>query len=201
MWDTPFCENGFMTSLRPGEKRVMAMGDITYEIETMVRAALRFHELDEGDGDRLARNVYLECALLHARNLVEFIATPHGGKYMRPDDFVPGWDYRPWADLKKELGPLNQHLSHLSWQRQNPDSVAPSKDLFREVLKGCEAFRDHLAASPYVGDKALDGVLEKVHGLAATRWKSTTWSDTSALTTSVTEVSVSGVEDPLELRL
>lgn len=179
----------------------MAMGDITYEIETMVRAALSFYELDERDGDRLARNVYLESALLHARNLVEFIATPHSGDYMRPEDFAPGWDYRPWADLKKELGPLSQHLSRLSWKRQDPDSVAPSGNLFRQVLNGCEAFRNHLAASPYVGNEALDRVLEKVHRLAATRWRTTTSSDTSALRTSVTELTVSGVEDPLELHL
>jgi hypothetical protein len=190
-----------MASLRPGEKRVMALGDIAYEIETMVRAALRFYELDEGDGDRFARNVYLESALLHARNLVEFIATPHGGDYMRPGDFAPGWDYGPWAVLKKELGPLNHHLSHLSWKRQDPDAVSPSRNLFREVLKGCEAFRNHLVASPYVGDQALDGALEKVDRLATARWKSTTWIDTSVLTTSVTELAVSGVEDPLELRL
>lgn len=194
-------QNKTMSSLRSGEVRLMAVGHIAYEIETMVQAAIRFYDLNEEDSDGLARNVFLESALLHARNLVEFIATPHDDKYMRPEDFAPGWDYRPWTELKRELGPLNQHLSHLSWKRLDPNAAALSRNLFRRVLDGCEAFRVHLAASPSVGDGTLVDVLKRVQQLATPRLKTATCSNAPALTTSVTESRMSVVEDPLDLRL
>lgn len=120
--------------------------------------------------DQYSRNLYLEGALLHARNLIEILADSRSGNdYMKPDDFAPGWDTAHWSHLKRQLDPLNEHLSHLSWKRLDPAALPPSATVFRDILEAGEAFRAHLADGPNVGGTPLADTLRRVTALAAPR--------------------------------
>jgi hypothetical protein len=85
--------------------RVDALGHLSHEIGTMIEAWRRVEEIDQTkSGEALERIAYLECALLHARALIEFLAViPAWRESMRPTDFVPEWDYRQIATLRPEL--------------------------------------------------------------------------------------------------
>ena len=143
-------------------ERAEALGHLSHEIGTMIEAWSRVEEIDRTrTGSALERIAYLECALLHARNLIEFLALP---TYMKAADFVSGWDYTRTADLRPELGPLNEHLAHLSWKRTSDRAGTLSDDVLERILGGCEAF--YAAAAGTAGATQVRAALDKAKALS-----------------------------------
>jgi hypothetical protein len=183
---------------------LQGLSHLIYEIQTMVRSAVRYQDEVEGDGegDDVVRLACLESSLLHARNLIEFLAVPNRGKtkYIRPDDFAPDkeWDYSEQSDMPPLLGPLNDHLTHLGWKRAEPRTEQATGGIIRRVLRACEAFRDHLESSSFFGDSALRDALSDARELTERRLVGKPWSDSSPFTTTTTVVSVVAT-DPLDL--
>jgi len=95
---------------RTPEELTDAATHIAYEYGEFVRCAGQI------DG------AFLEASLLHARNLIEFLIG-RGRRHpndITPDDFVDGWvppDTEETHRLKQALPEIDQHLSHLSWER------------------------------------------------------------------------------------
>lgn len=102
-----------------------ALGHIAYEATMCATSAIRCAEVEyglrRGDGDD--RNAYLESALLHARNLYEFLCTDGRNNDLRRRDFGPDW--KPTGEQQEAaarlLGAaqvdLHKHLAHLTWER------------------------------------------------------------------------------------
>lgn len=96
-----------------------AMSHIAYEVDMCAVSAVRMQAAE----DPCARNAYLECTLLHARTLEEFLVLAH--ERSRPDDmlrtdFAPEWTPRPSkavTRLKARRDTVNKHLAHLTWAR------------------------------------------------------------------------------------
>jgi hypothetical protein len=146
--------------------RIDALGHLSHEISTMIEAWRRVEEIDRTKtGEALERIAYLECALLHARALIEFLAvTTAQREAMTPTDFVRKWDYRQTAELRKELGALNEHLAHLSWKRTSDRAGTLSDDVLERILGGCEAF--YAAAAGTAGVTQVRAALDKAKSLS-----------------------------------
>lgn len=110
-----------------------AMSHIAYEVEMCARSGVRMLVVD----DLHARNAYLECTLLHARALEEFLVFPLDRR--RSDDmlrtqFASEWKPRPRgavARLEARRDTVNKHLAHLTWARV--DDQEPPEWPFIEI--------------------------------------------------------------------
>jgi len=186
-----------MASPRSESDRLAALGHLAYEIDTMIEARVRFTEHDRSpDGEGLSRNVYLESVLLHARNLIVFLANSHpSDTEMKPDDFSPGWDYSKFSNLSKELGALSEHLAHLSWKRISPRAGTLSPDVLDRILAGCEAFYTHLVEGSAGGTTLIRAALDKASLSSVPNREGRPWSQNSQLSTTVTEITFAGFTD------
>jgi len=182
--------NGDGDGLRSMIDRLFAASQIAYEIDAMVTGTLRCIEIERRDGDWTERNINLEAALLHARALIEFLVRRTGqGDYMAPGDFGPDWDTRAYADLARQLRPLNVHLAHLSWGRLDPDAPRVSSTIVYDVLDAFRSFADDLEAKGRIGTQPIRDALT-----AADR-RATSFSTTE------TRVTIVGGRRPLDLDL
>lgn len=131
-----------------------AMGDIAYEVEMCAMSAYRY--LTEADSH--ARNAYLECLLLHARALEEFLVVKHRNHKddMLRTSFAPEWEPKP-RDAVQRLGEqrttINKHLAHLTWARarvDNHDAPKPQWAFIQiadDVVEVTSAWVQHVASS------------------------------------------------------
>lgn len=110
-----------------------AMSHIAYEVEMCALSGLRMVVAT----DQHARNAYLECTLMHARALEEFLVlTPRSP---RPDDmrrtqFAREWNPHPThavARLGSRRETVNKYLAHLTWTRV--DDTEPPEWPFIEI--------------------------------------------------------------------
>jgi hypothetical protein len=90
----------------------IAAGHLDYEFSEFLRNAPRVHH----------DNAFLEAYLLHARNLIEFLIgrDRRHSNDITPDDFATGWvapETEATQRLIARLPDIDQHLSHLSWER------------------------------------------------------------------------------------
>ena len=95
------------TEMRPSTDRVLGMGHVIYEIDMMVKMALRCNEIDRGD----ERNACVESALVHARNLADFLSLPSAAPSstwddIRETDVLEGWKLGRDEDDEKHVCPL-----------------------------------------------------------------------------------------------
>lgn len=132
-----------------------------YEVEMLCNSIVylkKFHSKNNQVGINLA----LECFLLHARNLIEFLY--HGSK-LKPDDarasdFI---DRRSWDKLAsskaKNLENLqkraNKEISHLTYTRHYetpPEKNWDPEKYFLEIIAGVKNFIDCLPQK-YISNK------------------------------------------------
>jgi hypothetical protein len=180
--------------------RLFAASHIAYEIDAMVTGALRCVDIERREGDWTERNINLEAALLHARALIEFLVRRAGqGDYMAPGDFGSDWDTRAYADLARQLRPLNVHLAHLSWGRLDPGVSQVSSTIVYDVLDAFRSFANVLEAEGRIGSQPIRDALA-----AADRRVTSTGEPAltpASFTTTDTRVTVVGGRRPLDLDL
>ena len=134
-----------------------AMTHIGYEVEMCALSGYRMLTVT----DQHAVNAYLECTLLHARGLEEFLVMTKGRP--RTDDmlrtqFAPEWTPAP-ADAVYRLGArrsdINKHLAHLTWARvDRPESPAwPWIEITVDTVAIARAWVEHVTRSE---DKDID---------------------------------------------
>jgi hypothetical protein len=103
-----------MSGDRSLEDLAVAAGHLDYQFCQLVIDVRRIHEQD---------NAFLEAYPVHARALIEFLIDRGSGRNQNdivPDDFVDGWappDSQAAARMLGRLKYMDQHLSHLSWER------------------------------------------------------------------------------------
>jgi hypothetical protein len=109
------------------------MSHIAYEVEMCALSGMRMVIAT----DQHARNAYLECTLLHARALEEFLVL--APRSPRPDDmrrteFAREWNPHPShavARLGSRRITVNKNLAHLTWTRV--DDPEPPEWPFIEI--------------------------------------------------------------------
>jgi hypothetical protein len=127
------------------------MAHIAYEVEMCAVSGVRMLAVK----DWHARNAYLECTLLHARALEEFLVLPVARRRWPKDmirtEFAPEWVPRPSeavARLEARRDIVNKHLAHLTWARV--DYPEPPEWRFIEitddVVAVARAWVEHVTA-------------------------------------------------------
>jgi hypothetical protein len=183
--------------MRPESERLEGLGHVAYEITMMIEATLHFSDIDQVPrGDGLAQNVYLESALLHARNLVEFLAGPDDTEAMHAGDFTPEWDPTQWSHLMKESAALGEHLSHLSWRQVRTKAGALSPDIFDRILAGCQAFEHRLTETNLGGETMVRAALAKAAILDTPRPASQKWNEAPPFSSTVVQLASSDLVPP-----
>jgi len=131
---------------------------VGYELTTMVRQFTmmeRARDRGSSDAEPIVQ-VCFEAALLHARNLIEFLTyNATGDSTMHPSDFGSAWVGRLADPTINKI--VNRHLTHLRWERVTDPlptwfDMRPLVDdllgLFREFVKSTpqgDLFRPLLA--------------------------------------------------------
>ncbi len=133
---------GAQTFARP--PKLSHLDTIRWEIDMLDHC---FRRLVEGPTDKY---VYLECFLLHYRNLLEFFSANH----TRSDDDLSIQDWKVWADrtpaspeiatlntLKKEADPLDKrywkdlsmYIQHCTTRRHEEDKDWPVQEMYEKL--------------------------------------------------------------------
>lgn len=127
-----------------------AMAHIAYEVEMCAVSGVRMLTVE----DWHERNAYLECTLLHARALEEFLVLTPGRR--RPDDmlrtdFAPEWTPHPSeavARLKARRDTVNKHLAHLTWARvADREPQEWSIEIANDAVAVARAWVEHVTAA------------------------------------------------------
>jgi hypothetical protein len=121
---------------------------VGYEFESTVGSALALLAAKTP----IELNAFLECTLLHAPNLIDFL-TVTGPKY--PDDvwhgdFTTRWDPGAYTSLRVPLSDINKHLAHLTWERVKGAPPWPFVALARDVREAFARFVEVLRGDPDV---------------------------------------------------
>lgn len=127
----------------PFTPKRIALGHVAYEVsmcaETAARVYLYSHDATLADG--VAKNACLESMLLHVRNLDDFLNTTT--RKFKSDliavEFTPSWKPSPEDAAQRLLDRrsiINQHLSHLTWERATNTGPPPWPivEMARDVL-------------------------------------------------------------------
>jgi hypothetical protein len=123
----------------------------------------RWVEYFDIDGPAVVKNACLESALLHCRNLIEFVADrrpevikrrrKHGRRNITAADLLTQWVPPRAVNFDKWLKTIDMHLVGLSSRRAElgVPNLRHLTDLVDDVLAAIEAFGDALdaAGSPY----------------------------------------------------
>ncbi|MFC6238033.1 hypothetical protein [Longivirga aurantiaca] len=128
-----------------------AFSHIAHEVHMCAYSAFRMLSSDD-ENDRVA---YLECELLHARALEEFLVVTR--RRPRDDDmlrthFAPEWTPSP-DDAVSRLGErretINKYLAHLTWARvDEPDAPAWSFiEIADDIVAVAAAWVGHVTRS------------------------------------------------------
>jgi hypothetical protein len=91
----------------------------SYELRQMVDSTLSFA--------RSGEVAFLESALLHTRNMIEFFCQRTGSK-ITAGDFLPSWEPIPTSRFTTENRVLNNWLSHLTWVRVYRNQPIPDQE-------------------------------------------------------------------------
>ncbi len=105
--------------------------------------------------DRWQKNAYLESMLVHARNLIEFLAerpskNANDDRDIDAHDFVDSWEVDPdlAERLRSYLPIIDKQISHLSWSRVDGEKKEWRVDLTGDLLTAFESFAHALKKSP-----------------------------------------------------
>lgn len=132
--------------MKPTAKQTVdALRVIRYEIEQLLGCCC------VPAGDQVVRNMRLESALLHARNLIEFL-TPGQERYK---DSILAMDFgfaeqKPAVDREIETR-LNKDLAHLTYSRLQRTAETKPWDMSKvglPVIVSCTAFIRHVVRFP-----------------------------------------------------
>jgi hypothetical protein len=107
---------------------------------------------------------FLESALLHTRNMIEFFCKMPGQK-ITAGDFLPSWTPISTNQFSEANRVLNNWLSHLSWVRVDHDQTLPDQgwDLIPLVVDLVDLFETaFLANLPSDRETWFSGTVEVV---------------------------------------
>lgn len=90
-------------------------------------------------------NLYIECFLLHARNLIYFLHDHRSSEDIRCSDFYV--DKIATAFTPKEIRKLNRHLSHIASERKKQKIIWNLEKIFNEIAKALILFLDRVSDS------------------------------------------------------
>lgn len=100
----------------------LCVNALGYEIETLIGLESETEKFGR-TGPAIVYHACLESALLHAREVIEFLAgrerngNPWSGQDLQPFHLVEEWpDADPW-DLRRHLELIDPYLAHLSLER------------------------------------------------------------------------------------
>jgi hypothetical protein len=140
---------------------------IHYELSMLNFCGAQLDKLSSA-GDRASFNVFLECFLLHYRNVMEFLSGNHHRKGKRPGESsdLSTADPRPWAG--RELSPeevakiqspaktiddkyfqdISQYLQHCTERRFAEGKFWKYGEMFAELRPAIEAFLQRFPFRP-----------------------------------------------------
>jgi hypothetical protein len=137
---------------RTSQDLTLAAGHIIFELKALVDDAAWLLSDDERFVDAFSTPL-LEAMLLHLRNLWEFLFnTGPNGRSLAAVDFLPSWDaeeaFASTQLLRSIQGVLNNHLSHLSWERIQDRTGMPAWDWRMPVVQVVTAFNRFVQQLP-----------------------------------------------------
>lgn len=134
----------------PQDKIEIAMAHLSYEVSMCAVSAARMLSAEDG----YEHNAYLECMLLHARALDEFLVMTRDKPYkdnMLRTDFGDEWEPHPIEAvqrLKERRSLINKHLAHLTWARVD-SAEAPQWsfiEIANDIVSVAGAWVQHVTA-------------------------------------------------------
>jgi hypothetical protein len=135
-------------ALRTKTELKNAVIHLSYEMKQMMAAAALL--VRDGDGKDTSA-AFLESALLHARNLIEFLTQKPKADLVTSQHFLRNWTSS--SNYEAENKELNNWLAHLTWLRVNDSvpgrtwQVAPlAKKVGDDMIKFVESLPPDLQA-------------------------------------------------------
>jgi hypothetical protein len=138
---------------RSDGEQIRALRAVGYELRMMAHASVRLRQAQLAEDDPMARNAFLESALLHARALIAFFLKPrrHVSDIHRTD-FAPDWTTPAPPEAVKRLNDhyqlLHKYLAHLTWDRVIKDAPAwDYPNIATDIIDVADTWSEHLASA------------------------------------------------------
>jgi len=124
-----------MRNVNVSDSELMAYSEdhLRYELEYLWFSAKELRLAARGSD---LTSVFIDCFVMHLRNLIDFFCTPAGAEKWDDDviapDFCPGWQQELSATLKDAKNRANKALTHLTLGRIK-GQVWDTQGLFKEI--------------------------------------------------------------------